>query len=41
MIRLERRDLEEPDRLDKLATTAGMAPEAFRKRFGYLIGVTA
>lgn len=41
MIRLERRDLEEPDRLAKLAAAAGMQPEAFRKRFGYLVGISA
>jgi 6-phosphofructokinase 1 len=41
MIRLERRDLEEPERLAKLAAAAGMQPDAFRKRFGYLVGVTA
>jgi 6-phosphofructokinase 1 len=39
MIRLERRDLEEPDRLAKLAAAAGTQPEAFRNRFGYLVGV--
>jgi 6-phosphofructokinase 1 len=39
MIRLERRDLEEPDRLGKLAASAGMSPEQFRKRFGYLVGL--
>jgi 6-phosphofructokinase 1 len=39
MIRLERRDLEEPDRLAKLAATAGMAPERFRERFAYLVGL--
>jgi 6-phosphofructokinase 1 len=41
MIRLERRDLEEPERLAKLAATAGMTPEQFRGRFGYLVGVSA
>jgi 6-phosphofructokinase 1 len=41
MIRLERRDLEEPERLSKLAATAGMAPEQFRGRFGYLVGIGA
>ncbi len=37
MIRLEKRDFEEPPRLAKLANTAKMTPEAFRARFGYLI----
>jgi 6-phosphofructokinase 1 len=41
MIRLDRRDLEEPHRLAKLASTAGMSPEQFRKRFGYLVGVSS
>jgi 6-phosphofructokinase 1 len=38
MIRLERPDFEEPA-LSKLAAAAGMAPEGFRARFGYLVGV--
>ncbi|MEE8169023.1 MAG: 6-phosphofructokinase [Phycisphaerae bacterium] len=33
MIRLERADLESPDRLGRLASAAGMSPEAFRQRF--------
>jgi 6-phosphofructokinase 1 len=37
MIRLERRDLEEPERLDKMAKAAGMSPEQFQERFGYLV----
>jgi hypothetical protein len=41
MIRLGRRDLEEAHRLTKLAATAGMTPEQFRSRFGYLVGVSA
>jgi 6-phosphofructokinase 1 len=41
MIRLERRDLDEPDRLAKLAAACGMQTDAFRRRFGYLVGVTA
>lgn len=39
MIRLERRDFEDAKRLGRLAEAAGMDPEAFRKRFGYLAGV--
>jgi 6-phosphofructokinase 1 len=39
MIRLERRDLEEPHRLAKLANAAGMEPERFRAKFGYLVGL--
>lgn len=41
MIRLERPDFEEPARLAKLADAAGMTPESFRKRFGYLAGLEA
>jgi 6-phosphofructokinase 1 len=37
MIRLEKRDLSEPDRLAKLAREAKMTPEQFRERFGYLL----
>ncbi len=36
MIRLERRDFEEPAQLGKLAGVVNMTPEQFRKRFGYL-----
>jgi 6-phosphofructokinase 1 len=39
MIRLERSDFEDPQRLAKLAVTAGMSPEQFRGRFGYLVGI--
>jgi 6-phosphofructokinase 1 len=39
MIRLERADFEEPQRLAKLAVTAGTSPEQFRGRFGYLVGI--
>lgn len=39
MIRLARRDFEEPARLSQLAATVKMNPEAFRQRFGYLVGV--
>jgi 6-phosphofructokinase 1 len=37
MIRLERRDIQEPQRLAKLAAAAGLSPEKFRERFGYLV----
>jgi 6-phosphofructokinase 1 len=40
MIRLDRRDLEEPQRVAALAAAAGMTVEQFRKRFGYLVGVS-
>lgn len=37
MIRLEKVDFEEPQRLQRLAKTVGMSPEQFRDRFGYLV----
>lgn len=37
MIRLDRRDFDDPGRLAKLAAAAGMTPERFRERFGYLV----
>jgi 6-phosphofructokinase len=37
MIRLERQDFDNPERLEKLATTAGMTPEQFKARFAYLV----
>src|SRR5262249_47310524 len=37
MIRLERRDFEDPSRLSHLAETAKMAPEKFRDRFSYIL----
>ena len=37
MIRLEREDLEDPELLKPIAEAAGMSPEAFRERFGYLV----
>jgi len=37
MLRLEKRDLKEPDRLAKLAREAKMTPERFVERFGYLV----
>jgi 6-phosphofructokinase 1 len=37
MIRLERRDLAEPERLAKIAREVKMSPEEFARRFGYLV----
>jgi ATP-dependent phosphofructokinase / diphosphate-dependent phosphofructokinase len=37
MIRLDRADLEDPERLGQLAQTAGVTPEAFRERYSYLV----
>jgi 6-phosphofructokinase 1 len=37
MLRLERRDFEDPERLGRLAATCHMAPEQFRQRFGYVV----
>jgi 6-phosphofructokinase 1 len=37
MIRLKPEDLEEPAKLTPIAEAAGMAPEAFRERFGYVV----
>jgi 6-phosphofructokinase len=37
MIRLQRRDFEEPERLALLAKEVKMSPEQFRQRFGYLV----
>jgi ATP-dependent phosphofructokinase / diphosphate-dependent phosphofructokinase len=37
MIRLEKRDFEDPLRLGRLAEAARMSPEQFRQRFGYLV----
>jgi len=39
MIRLERQDFEDAGKLAKLATAAGVTPDQFRERFGYLAGV--
>ena len=36
MIRLEREDLEDPAKLDPIAAAAGMSPDDFRARYGYL-----
>ena len=38
MIRLERSDFEEPE-LSQLAHAAGLSPDRFRARFGYLVGL--
>jgi ATP-dependent phosphofructokinase / diphosphate-dependent phosphofructokinase len=37
MIRLDRRDFDNPKRLAHLASTAGMSPEQFRQRFEYIL----
>jgi 6-phosphofructokinase 1 len=37
MLRLQRRDFEDPHRLARLAETIKMSPEQFRERFGYLV----
>jgi 6-phosphofructokinase 1 len=37
MIRLERRDFDNPQRLARLAGAAGMTPEQFRQRFEYIV----
>jgi ATP-dependent phosphofructokinase / diphosphate-dependent phosphofructokinase len=39
MIRLEREDFEAPERLAAVAEAAGLGPEKFRERFGYLAGL--
>ena len=36
MIRLDREDLEDPDKLRPIAAACGLTPEAFRDRYGYL-----
>jgi len=38
MIRLEANDFEAAPKLARLAEAAGMTPESFRRRFGYLVG---
>jgi 6-phosphofructokinase 1 len=37
MIRLDREDLADPDALQAIATAAGMTPDAFRERYGYVV----
>jgi len=39
MIKLKRSDIEDPEELSLLARTAKMTPEAFRNKFGYLVGI--
>jgi len=36
MIRLDREDLEDPDKLAPIAAAAGLTPQAFRDRYGHL-----
>jgi len=36
MIRLDREDLGDPEELRRIAAAAGLTPEAFRDRYGYL-----
>jgi len=38
MIRLDREDLQDPDKLRPIAAAAGLTPGAFRDRYGYLAG---
>ncbi len=40
MIRLEQRDLDDPEKLRPIAAAAGLTPQAFRDRFGYLGNAT-
>jgi 6-phosphofructokinase 1 len=37
MIRLDREDLEDPEKLRPIAAASGLTPEAFRERYGYLV----
>ncbi|HEV8420405.1 MAG TPA: diphosphate--fructose-6-phosphate 1-phosphotransferase [Actinomycetota bacterium] len=41
MIRLEQEDLDDPEKLKAIAEAAGMSPEGFRERYGYLVEVRA
>jgi hypothetical protein len=36
MIRLDREDLEDPDKLRSMAQASGLTPGAFRDRYGHL-----
>ena len=36
MIRLEREDLDDPEKLGPIAAAPSVTPDAFRERFGYL-----
>jgi ATP-dependent phosphofructokinase / diphosphate-dependent phosphofructokinase len=38
MIRLEREDLEDPEKLKAIAEAGGFSAEEFRERYGYLVG---
>jgi 6-phosphofructokinase 1 len=38
MIRLERADLDDPEKLGAIAEAAGITPEQFRERYAYLVG---
>jgi 6-phosphofructokinase 1 len=38
MIRLERKDFQDPDQLARLASVVNVSPADFKSRFGYLIG---
>ncbi len=40
MIRLERNDFDNPEKLARLADAAGLSAEDFRRRFGYLAGLS-
>jgi 6-phosphofructokinase len=37
MIRLDRRDIDDPEKLKPIADAAGMGPEEFRARYGHLV----
>ena len=37
MIRLEREDLDDPEKLAAIAAAAGMEPDDFSERYGYLV----
>jgi hypothetical protein len=37
MIRLEREDLDDADKLAPIASAAELSPEEFRERYGYLV----
>jgi ATP-dependent phosphofructokinase / diphosphate-dependent phosphofructokinase len=38
MIRLDREDIEDPEKLRPIAEAAELTPNAFRDRYGYLVG---
>jgi 6-phosphofructokinase 1 len=38
MIRLDREDIEDPEKLGPIAEASGLTPNAFRDRYGYLVG---